>query len=662
MHHQRSAASNDHWLLEADNLKHPSAGNSSVEFDPLMNVSSLTSYYSIQVEHQGNDFSGSQHYAEEEALNDASPRRSNPQSGSFANASRSSSGKRIERQGSAASRSYQPLQPGPHTNTPPGYSASPIYQDTPPKKAPSLQSTTRTSEKSASSLSSMSEVQLDIHQQRRDTKSRSTGTISRTHSSYRKESTKNAVARAPPFPESKVSAPKFEVNGLKTSRAPSHSLSASRPQSASDVYDLACTSSDGSLSSLINSIKQSAHLTSNKPQQKPRSDPPASASCEIISTRNSDDRSAYGPTRDPLQKTAKPKRESRKSRPKAHQKTEVEQVIGSHRPEEPKQNDKMVMGHSNSEKATKKPMDPPSVKTRKTIEPPSSSGHGNKSRKSRSTNKKSQSKVLGSAPSGNFQSSRSGNTSRNRSVFLAPLVQSASEAIGLRQRSNESSILGSKRFDIRSRDSDEKSGFISKGIGQQSRGSSGIKSLLRAASSGDDEPSRKEKLLTSKPTERTNTTTGVLYSQRRNGGMMGARMIHNSDSTISTLSENHEFLPQEQQGHVLSLHERRALYASKSSLSDNKTPYFRQIKQMESNRSDVLNWASTNQSSVMFEKPASRSHLASHRDDDDNDDHDGASLGSYKSSGSESSSSTAIEEIIARCQRKLVYNRAPKRN
>ena len=656
MNHQRSAASSDHWLLEEDNRKHPLYGISSVPLDPLVNASSLTSYYNTHSDHQGNAMSGSQHYAETETLKDASLRSSNSQPGSFVNASRSNSSKSVQRQGNVASSSYQPGQSGSHTRvSSPGYLpvASPMYQDTSSNIHPSVLSAARVSVRSMSSLSSMSEAQRDIHQQLNGGKSRSTGTTSRAQSSYQEESIKQAVTRAPPFPESGASTPKNEMTGLKARKAPSHPFTASHPHSTSDVYDLDCPSSDGSLSSLIHSIKESAHQTSSKPRQKPRSDPPASASYAIISTRDIDDRSAYGPSRDPIQKTAKPQRGSRKSRSKEHRKKTAEQSEGT-------------VGHSNSVQPIKKRMDPPSVKTRKTIEPPS--GNTKQSRKSRSGKKKSQSNVLGpevvysSAASSSLQNPFSGNSgsfsSRYRSIFLAPRVQSANKGRGVRPGSYGSSMLGSKRFDIRSRDSDESSGHISREFAQQSRDSSGIKSLLRAASSGDDEPSRKEKLLTSKPTERTNTTTGVLYSQKRDDGTIGTRMIRQSDSTISTLSENHEFFPQQQhQGHVLSFRERYALYANKSENTDNnKTPSSRQIKPMESYQSGVLNWAATNQSSVMFGKPSSSAQLVSHTDDDE------VSLNSNKSGGSESSSSTAIEEIIARCQRKLVYNRAPKRN
>ena len=434
----------------------------------------------------------------------------------------------------------------------------------------------------------------------------------------------------------------------------------SYPPGTSNTHDLSSSSSDDSLSTLIRSIKLSTRQSSSEPREKNRSDPPSSETCGVPTLDDGqDDASAFGPTRDPMQKHSSPRGQSRG----AQQRKRDKQCHGTHRPGDPKPYTN-TSSSKPAERCTTPPMDPPCATTRKAVEPPIEktkevrrSNRGKRNSKSKVVD---QAVVCSSSTSGNMDSFNSDNAPKSRSEFLVRSFQNASETSGMsNQRPNKNTgILGSKRFNIRPRDRSGRTGANSgRGNVQQPRSIRDIdsRSILRVESLGDDEPSHKEALLlTSKPTEKTNTTTGVLVSQKHADGIQNRRKIHNSDSTISTLSGNYEFSPQ--QGQKEPSRQENHFLHNKLSEATADSPRFRQIKQMESNRSTVLNWSATNQSSVLIKNTSSLRRLLPVDDDD------GASLGSFHSDDSASSRSTAIEEIIARCQRKLVYNRAPVRN
>jgi len=166
--------------------------------------------------------------------------------------------------------------------------------------------------------------------------------------------------------------------------------------------------------------------------------------------------------------------------------------------------------------------------------------------------------------------------------------------------------------------------------------------LRRVSSPGDEEPSHKDLLLESKTTEKTNTTTGVLYSQSR--AVDGS--IRYTDSTLSSLTERgaNTGFPRKR----MSIRERQQLAEMEEGIR--KRAY-------ALHEAKLLRSKHTFDSASTFESPNQYNEVY-HDDDDD----DRIMSPSASSSYSESSVSTAIDDIIKRCQRSITYGRAPKQS
>jgi len=185
--------------------------------------------------------------------------------------------------------------------------------------------------------------------------------------------------------------------------------------------------------------------------------------------------------------------------------------------------------------------------------------------------------------------------------------------------------------------------------------------IYRVASPGEDTASRKEELLQSMgTTEKTNTTTAVVCSQmRETTSQLALPGLDScgSRSTISSLSANEEDFKRRQRSHPGTRKEKRNYYKARG--NEAYKTYEPITLQGSRSLASFSTWDTNDKGLLVPPSPQrdrrDRRALSSIREQPNL-----ASCVLHSSSSESSSESTAVEDIIARCQHKLEYRPPPR--